>query len=240
MIYQQLAKVNELDTKITSLHKLLYNLYSERATLIGQRSFPVDTQLTQRPSAEHMYQQFKQGWAPTGVELPSFKALKTKLDSAIECYSTLLKVEPAYSNHLNVVLVPPTTQLKQAVFNSNLTFELNDYDLPAWPIVKQWKIIIIVGPAFNVPINGLQAFLASNYFNSQSQDVRGLGMVEIIAAEIQGCQVVLPHQWAVLLKDMPQAGRVICATRQDDTIIFDIDDTDCLLGNNYLTLAVEV
>ncbi len=240
MLPKKLHRIIELDAAITNMQHHLENLHSERNTILARHNITPPPAL----STAALYEQLTTAWLPHKITLPTYKSFLPKLKKTQQAIDKLQHDNPLYVGKLAVVAVPPFNQLRGFLGNhleaTDTRFIFAD-NIHSSYIKKsaRWSIIVLIDPAFNFKVAGLASFLASNNFSYSGYDCRQLGAQELIASELQGVTAVTDEGWTLLFKDDLEQGQVLCATRRNDTVIFEIDDSDCLLGNNYARPAIK-
>lgn len=237
MTYHQLTLVNDIDSKITELNQSLQNLYLQRDRLIDRRLSSRYSKNASIPTVATLTQQLRQAWEQVGVKMPEPSVLKILLTKAINRYQELVRLDSSYAHSLSFVLVPPKSVLQSAT--SHLGFTMNDARIAMPYSSRRWRVILVLGPSFDVVVGEPQVLTGQNLISGLPYDVCRLGIYEVMAAELQGCPIVLSDRWTLLLKGKQPVSGPLCAVRQGDNIMFDIDDSNGLLGDNYLTLAIE-
>lgn len=244
MLYNQLQRITEIDEQIHDMHLRLADYYRERATLTGEPVTPevLDTPvITTSPSA--LYRQLQAAWQPFGLTLPTYKTLAKRLLVAAEIIDSLTAENHQLAGNISAIAVPPQAQLDKLIARGNLphTYLFTEEFLAHAPKrTTGWKIIVVTGPDFALPVDGLSDLLGQAEFTYKQWDCRGLGVRETIAADILGLEVVTANNWTLLLGDARSQQHIPCATKQDTKLVFDLDDARCLLGNNYLQPAITV
>ncbi len=247
MLYQQLSRVNELDNTINDLHQRLADLYAERSQLItGNTSTatqPVNLDVTARLDPKAVYDRLAEVWKLIdNVKLPSYKSLTKRLEQATAIVDHLQAENPHLTGKLTIVAVPPRKTLAKVLSSPEFerTFEFADKNM--LDKSTAWSLVVITALEFSLPVQNLDSFVDGHEFQYKGYDCRGLGINQLVAAELQGVPVVSEGNWTLLLKDSsgPHDGSVPCATIRGQQIVVDMDDADCLLGNNYLQPAIEV
>jgi hypothetical protein len=247
MLYDQLVRINELDGQIADMQKSLADLYSQRAVLLdrGHKATTAPT-LPKATRSQSVHQQAKathdaltQSWATYKVKLPAFKLLQSKLEKTCRLVRKLEADNTALKGKLVVVAVPPTKALLAAAEASPVNFVFSDERLE-FNVVdnKSWSFVVIMDPKFAVAIYSLSRFLETNEYWYEQSDCRALGVAELMAAELQGIPLTDHESWTVLLRDLEAEQAAPCAIRHGNSIVFDLDDIDSLLGTNYLHPAI--
>lgn len=254
MLYQQLIRVNEIDTEIATLHQSLMGLYAERATLVQAgtdqaSALPLSekAETANKPTdwnAESSYAALQKAWNIHNVKLPSFKTLRRKLEKACNVAKQLESDSVELRGKLSFVAVPPSHTLEKVLHTKNQersVLPAMDADLLAGlSKTKGWSLLLIMDISLGIQVYGLQAFLASQDYVHDNYDCRGLGLSELVAAELQGVKAVAEDGWTLLLKDHQPTAPVLCAQYVEGRIMLDTDDADCLLDDNYLQPAIHV
>lgn len=248
MLLQQLTRVKEIDDQISDLHDHLTNLYNERADLmafssITPEAFAVKPSLITTPATtpKALYTELKNSWQSQAVSLPTQKTLQTKLQKALRVIAELTTENPQLAGHLHVVAVPPFKQLKEIVVSRPDLFRFAELDI--FKHVKKsqtWSLVVVAEPAFSTEIPDLGAFISAEEYMHGGYDCRGLGVQELLSAELQGIPLHEAHTWTLLLKDMHGDTFIPCATLLDNRLNIDIDDAHGLLGTNYLCPAIAI
>ncbi len=251
MLYKELKRANDLDEAIAGLHEHLADLYKERASLLQASSDSVKTvgsnasTKAPKPSpidVEGSYYALQARWNDLGANFPSLKKIEKKLQKACELQQQLESDNPDLRGKLTIVAVPPFKSLEKILAGNSLPAQSFSLDAELFDNIrkaKSWTLLIAVDAALSLPIYGLKAFLERQEYIYNGHDCRGMGIQELIAAELQGVESVFENSWTVLLKDQPGAKDVLCATYEDGQIVFSTEDTDCLLGENYLGLMIK-
>lgn len=250
MLYKQLQRITEIDKHIHKLHEQLADYYAERARLTDGKSFltpPPNATVTDVPfvsttDPHQLYEQLHATWLANGIKLPTFKTLQKRLTHAATIIDTLVSGNSQLENNLYVIAVPPTKQFNTLLHDAaslphDYVFS-EDYQQTKLKTRSAWTIVVVSGLDFSLPVETLTENLGQNEFTYKNYDCRALGVHEIIAADIQGIDIMIDNNWTLLLKDATDATYVPCVTKQGNTVVFDIDDTRCLLGNNYLQPAI--
>ncbi len=215
-------------------------MFDERDRIIPRRvSFERDP-MTGKLNVASLESRLRQAWSPTAIKIPTKPTLNKIIRGAIRRSGELLKARPEYAEKLSFILVPPTTKLDTAVALSELKPIYRSVDLDSRPKYDHWRVIVVADNSCNVPISDLQQFKKSGFLSELPYDVKALGIDETLAAELQGHRVALPDEWTVLLKESTVSDQVLCVSKEAGNIVFDVDDVNCLLGKNHLTIAVEV
>jgi hypothetical protein len=239
MLYKQLQRITELDKQIEDMHARLAEYYRERAQLASDT--PRTKEVSDAPAStvepQALYDLLKAAW-PT---LPAYKGLASRLAKADKAINALIQDNHQLAGNLTVVAVPPQAELDKILTKAGLTDRYlftEDYRAQPAPRSKAWSIIIVTGPTFALSVDQLSDSLGKHEFTYKQFDCRALGVREAIAADLQGLEIATDSNWTLLLKDATSANHVPCVTKQDDRLIFDIDDARCLLGNNYMQPAI--
>lgn len=254
MLYQQLIRVNEIDSEIANLHKSLMGLYAERATLVQAGIMPEEPLPSERldtksgkPSeweAEASYAALQQAWSAYSITLPGFKTLRRKLKQACSTASQLEADNTEFTGKLSLVAVPPSRTLEKALRAASeeraILAAIDSELFIGLPRTTGWTLVLVMDISLGVQVDGLQAFLANQGYTYKAYDCRGLGLAELAAAELQGVKTVAEDGWTLLLKDYQATAPVLCAQYIDGQIILDTDDADCLLDDNYLQPAIHI
>ena len=253
MLYKQLQRINQLDQQIHDLHLKLSEYYAERARLTeGDTPAPepvvlqsvepsVVTSLIPTTDPQQLYNQLVTTWQQHSIKLPAFKSLRKRLTKAATIIDTLQAANPQLNGNLSVVAAPPQKQLDQLIQSGTVVHKYvfsEDYDFQTTASTT-WNIVVVTSLDFSLPIEQISDTLGAAEFEYKSYDCRALGVRELIAADIQGVEIMTDSNWTLLLKDATDSTYVPCVTLQGETVVFDIDDTRCLLGNNYLQPAIE-
>jgi hypothetical protein len=242
MLYKQLQRINQLDQQIHDMHAQLAEYYRERAALTGNTS-PVE-QASPTPikkvTTKKLYDEIESSWLQYGIALPKYDSLKARLKKASDVMASLIADNPQLAGNLHLIAVPPQKQLDQLMtYPSPLkNHYLFTEDYQAHKRATGWNIVVITGPEFSLPIDKLNDSLGKDDFTYKSYDCRGLGVREAIAATIQDIEVVTDNNWTLLLKDATSTSYIPCVTKQDNKLVFEVDDASCLLGNNYVQPAI--
>jgi hypothetical protein len=248
MLYDQLVHINELDSQIADMHKNLADLYSQRAVLLSNGHAATTAPLVKKTSAKRsvalqakqLYESLAGNWAAIGVKLPAYKLLQRKLETTCRLMRKLESSNDSLKGKLVVAAVPPSKTLVAATQTSQTKFVFSDASIEELlPESKAWAFVVIMDPDFAVPIYGLTSFLRGDEYWYEQTDCRALGVAELIAAELQGVRLADTDSWTVLLRGVEPNQPAVCAIRHDASIIFDLDDTDSLLGANYLHPAID-
>jgi hypothetical protein len=249
MLLQQLTRVKEIDTQISDLHARLTNLYDERAGLLSFSSLTPELLEVAATSAaaptpltpKSLYASLKSNWRMHTIALPAQKTLQTKLQKAILIMDELVADNSQLAGQLTVVVVPPFKLLERPALALE-TLRIVEPNLLASTKKSQiWSLLVVVqNPDFSTEITNLQSFIGNADYMYKNYDCRGLGVQELLAAELQGVHVTEQGSWTLLLKGVQDDSTVPCATSLDEKVLLDIDDTNGLLGQNYLCPAIVV
>ncbi len=247
MLYNQLKQVNEIDGKVNDLHSQLVHLYTERAKLLeldppstGETiAQPVTTAPTPHtPFAAYI--RLKQQWEKCDVTMPAFSSLRTKLKKACGIMEGFEKGNPKLAGKLTLVAVPPYKLLQKLTdLIPHRPFSFTDPEI--FKNIKKtnaWSFMVVVDPEFSMKVDDAQDFEHSSELTDKGYDCNGLGIQELIAAEMQGVDLLQRDGWTLLLKDMRDDRHVPCVTANQDNLVFAVDDASCLLGSNFIQPAV--
>ena len=245
MLYKQLQRINELDQQIHDMHQKLAEYYRERAELTAtQNPQPAkpNNASSQLPSINDSYAQLQNLWQQHGIKVPARASLQKKLTKAHNIMESLLADNPQLAGKLHIVAIPPQTQLEKLLTHPNPLASryvfTEDYHANISLRSSVWSIIVLTGQEFSLPIDTLSDSLGKDELSYKTYDCRALGVRETIAADIQGIPVVTDNNWTLLLKDAKSADYIPCVTKQDNQLVFEIEDARGLLGNNYVQPAV--
>lgn len=248
MLYKELQVINELDAAIAGLHNDLVRLYQERASILNSPAGASKPAISKKTAAksttaeiERNYYILQAKWAGMGATFPTFKRLEKKLQRAYDLQTQIEQANPAWRGKLNIVAVPPTKILEKILATdprAQQLFVLDDVALSNLPQRTVWSLTLAVDADQSLPIYGLTSFIERETYRQYCYDCRGMGLMELLAAELQGIQTVFDGSWTVLLRDYKDTGQVLCATYAEGQISFSTEDTNCLLGDNYLGLMV--
>lgn len=244
MLYKQLRRITELDKQIHDMHLRLAEYYRERAALTSTPTAPeILTQPVQITDPAAVYETLQASWQLHGLTLPTYKTLAKRLSAATEIIDALTTENRQLAGNLTVIAVPPQSHIdkliKQGTPPHSYVFT-EEFLGNAPKRATRWEIIIVTGAGFALSIDALNESLGQAEFTYKQWDCRGLGIREAIAADILGLEVVTANNWTLLLKDAADLSHIPCVTKQDNQLIFDIDDARCLLGNNYLQPTITV
>ncbi|HVI60582.1 MAG TPA: hypothetical protein VM535_00300 [Candidatus Saccharimonadales bacterium] len=246
MLYKELKRANDLDAAIAGLHEHLADLYKERASLLRSTSAPTETDA--KPAKPHKinvegsYYALRSKWNSLGANFPDLKKIDKKILKALDLQQKLEANNPDLRDKLTIVAVPPFKTLEKILAGDSLaaqSFLLDDEIFQNVRKTTSWSLVIMVDATLCLPIYGLKGFLERREFIYDGHDCRGMGLNELIAAELQGVSVVFEDSWTVLLKGQTKPKDVLCATYENGLIVFSTEDTDCLLGENYLGLTIK-
>lgn len=246
MLYKQLNRVNELDNTIKDLHQKLADLYAERSRIMSGASnapesqIPFEAEITERLDPKAVYERLVDCWKTAGVKLPAYKSLSARLEKATAIVDHLQNENPQLEGKLNIVAVPPSKTLsKLLTSHSGMVFEFADDDM--LDKTAAWSLVVIADRSLGLPIQSLESFLKGHEFQYKGYGCRGLGVNQLLAAELQGVQILSEEYWTLLLRDSTHVyeGSVPCATIRGEHVVVDTDKADCLLGSNYLLPAIE-
>lgn len=242
MLYKQLQRINEIDQQIHDMHLRLAEYYRERASLLGEstppRLFPVVA-----TDPQHLYDQLVADWKTYNLQLPTYNSFKKRLQSATEAIDGLVSDNPQLAGNLHLIAVPPQSKLDKLLSDralSNHYLFTEDFKVAAPKRSAAWKLLLITSPDFSLPVDRLSGNLGADEFHYKQYDCRGLGVRDVIAANLLGYEVATDSNWTLLLDDATSTSHIPCVTKQGDQLIFDIDDASCLLGNNYVQPAIAV
>jgi hypothetical protein len=233
MLYRQLKRVNELDSEINNLHKRLASLYAERSQLISGTNPPKEPVSLTDPRG--IYDNLASGWDKFDVKMPAYKSVSGKIRSAAGILDRLQAENPHLANKLSVVAVPPYATV--AKLAGKLDLEFPDRQLAGLTAKsKAWKFLVVTDYEFCLPVKPLMDQVDDFFY--KDYDCRALGVLGLIAAELQGVKVTGEDSWTLLLADY-QEGRVPCAIKRGDKIVIDTDEAGSLIGNNNLLPVIE-
>lgn len=247
MLYKQLQRFNELDKQIHDMHQKLAEYYRERAELTAAdntaaTAATIRTKTVHTPSIDELYTNLQQVWQPHGIKLPTRATLQKKLTKARSIMEDLLVDNPQLTGKLHVIAIPPQNQLEKLLTHPNPLASryvfTEDYHANISLRSSVWSIIVITGQEFSLPIDKLSDSLGKDELTYKTYDCRALGVRETIAADIQGIPVVTDNNWTLLLKDAKTADYIPCVTKQENQLVFEIEDARGLLGNNYVQPAI--
>lgn len=230
MYLQDLKRINALDSKIANLHKDLANLYAERMQLTAATAHTVPTQSPINETAtQTLYTQLAESWAQYDIKLPTYKSFSKKLEKA----QSALRALPRYKQPV-IVAVPPFAKLQHALEAAQIAPE-NFSDSELLQGVKKnagWTVVIVDA--------GRAVAVETSTITNKGAYATDLGVQEFMASQLQGVTVSWTDLWTLLLKDAADIHSVPCVTAQNDQLVFDTDDTTCLLGRNCIIPAVKV
>lgn len=232
----ELERVKQIDQRITQMHESLNKLYSERAVILNPSDKKAnDTRADM--SARELYDQLAHDWHIRGLDLPGEGMMSAKLDKALKVRANLVRTEPAMKGSLNIIAVPPLASLKK-IINFDRYVGLNN----AWQDTKGsrvWAIVLTMDTQFAQKVENIRSFTDDKEYLYQGYDWRGLGIQELLSAELQGINVFAAEGWTLLLKDQT-ASTVPCVSKAGRNLTFDLDDAEALIGDNYLIPALKV
>lgn len=220
MLLKELSHVNELDSAISELHQKLSQLYQERSQLL-QLQAPASNDIA---TLRTIWQQY-------GINLPSSAAVTRKYRKAVDVVAKLERSDTALRGRLAIVAVPPTAVLKEATADMHRYACVNSELFASIKPAKVWHFSVIAQHETAATITEL-AVLGDH-------EHQGLGVHEVIAADLQGVKTVQAGSWTILLKNSHD-GSPLCVTTDNDQLILDVEDADCLLGNNIFQKAITV
>ena len=235
MMYDQLVRVNKIDTEIARMHQHLSALYQERqAIIIPKKDAPTAVPIK-------IYEDASIQWRHRGITLPSFPAFKSRLDAVMK-----IRHELNFANQTTVLVVPPAGKIEKAVQDAVLQNGCPEisYSEPSLEKLHQrtrtWRVMLVVEKPQVVTDNNLAQFVAEN---NQAYKGYDFGAMDLQAALAYGLQTGTwpdQNQWLLLLGDADEQG-VLCMAQYQGKLLIDRDASEALIGDNFFkpTLLVE-
>ncbi len=239
MLYRDLEQLSMLDQQINQLQSQLIEFYKQRAALVTPTA-TAKPATTPAAAVRAIYNQQKTAWRAHGIKVPAFASLQPKLKAALQAEAALIAAKPHLENKFAVIIVPPYRSLMTA-YSANSKHQLaftEAFDRNGCNKSTAWSCLLVAGSEFALPITTISEDLGATAFTYNDYDCRGLTVRGVLASELLGHEVVTGNNWALLLSESADAQHIACVSKQDNSLIFDIDDGRCLLGNNYLQPAV--
>lgn len=228
-----LAQINQLDQTIASMHQQLSDLYQQRLELLGNEP--------QLPSGTQTLAHITQQWQQYGITVPASQAFKSKYTRAQALIQQLEGFDERLEDQLHIVVVPPTAKLRTALASNSRYACLEQELCVNLPAQRSWGIAVISDISWRVPLNGLDQFVADQGTVWVGEQADAMTLNTLLSADVQGLQVVQPGANTILLPHaQADDGSVLCASSDNAIISVDVEDTNCLLGANYLHPAIHI
>lgn len=234
MLLKDLASAKQLDNAISDLHHKLAELYDKRSKI-------AKTTQSKQPPAPNLAD-LARAWSRFGVNLPKTTSFKRQFEKALRLISELEDADLTTVGSYTIIAVPPTKQLTSIIQSSNVKTgqryaNLNAELLKAVKPAKQWRILVISNQRQDV--FGLDAFTRDKRYLLGGYDCRGLGLHELLAADLQGLSLVSEAEWTLLVT-AEQAQPIIAAMVSNGQIRLELEDTGGYLGSNFFYRAIRI
>lgn len=228
-----LAEINQLDQTIASMHQQLSSLYQQRLELLGNEP--------QLPTGSQTLEHTAQRWQQYGINLPTSQAFKAKYNRAQVLIERLEGFDDRLKDQLHIVVVPPTAKLRAALA-SNPRYACLEQELcSGLAAQRSWNFAVISDISWRVPVYGLDHFVAEQGTIWVGEQADAMTLATLLSADVQGIQVVQPGANTILLPHtQTDNGGVLCASSDNAVITIDVEDTNCLLGANYLHPTIHI
>lgn len=228
-----LAEINQLDQTIANMHQQLSDLYQQRVQLLGNEP--------QLPSGTQTLTHIALQWSQYGITLPTNQAFKAKYTRAQKLITKLEGFDERLKEQLHIIVVPPTTKLRAALVTNPRYACLEQELCSQLPVSRNWSIAVMSDLSWRIPIYGLDHFVATEGTTWVGEQADAMNLATLLSADVQGLQVVQPGANTILLPHtQAEDGGVLCASSDNAIITIDVEDTDCLLGANYLHPTIQV
>lgn len=233
MLATDITKVNKIDNAISDMHQQLNKLYEQRQQLLN----PISVSIASTSSPSDI-------WKQLGVTLPATKKFAATVSKAQQLANELASEDSRLKDQLCVVVVPPSKLLDAALSKleqqGTQRYSCIDQELyRIQPENRDWQVILVARLSWRMPVHGLSRFMTERAYLWAGHNARALGVRELLAADVQGVQVVQPGANTVLIKRLNQ-GIAPCITSNNAELRLDTEDSDCLLGENYIQPAILV
>lgn len=262
MLYKELQQVVSLDGQISSLHKELSLLYLKRAVFVDVVN-PVksssDTLLKAKKSShqehsslwiEHAYAYLHAAWRVHDITIPTFDQLNKKLLRAYSIIQLIHISHPELSNHLNVLLVPPSNILG---FPSKIVNRHNQPHITLQDFVNQelgssiaykktWQLLVAHCGLTGEDYGSATHMLKNKNYLINGYDMRDLGPRQYAALSLQLNYPIDSNVWTTLLQDTRTLNSKMApsVTFLNGQYRFELDELVGDLGENRFRPALEI
>lgn len=249
MLLKDLKQVNDIDSKISDMHRRLAELYHEKSLLVSDYSPEILPDFNDNTSyiSEQNYRKVAKAWEQHGITIPPYSNLKNKFAKGNKTLKFLSNTHPDIASNMEIIVVPPSKYMKFPAAKEQRKpqrlVELQDYVNSGVTLPKSqrnWEVLLAYTGQSSIYAGSAKKVLETKSYMLAGYDTRALGLREYLAITYQKRELIDTETWTVLLKEPSTDVSVPYAGYRHGRYRFDMEENDNVLDDDGFRPAIKL